>query len=577
MTYWAVACALALLMCTRVEPHDAESLPDAIRGTTNTVVEWSFTSAKERNDPFNDIELDAIFTDPKGAKLRVPAFWAGGKTWKVRYSSASPGRHSFRTECSDKTDAGLHDQTGSVDLKPNRSTNPLLRHGPVHISADHRHFVHSDGTPFFWLGDTWWMSLCKRMSFPEDFDRLLDDRVKKGFTVIQIVAGLYPDMPAFDPRGANEAGYPWERGTSLPDASHSAKPEDYARINPAYFDAADRRIARLVERGLAPCIVGAWGYHLPWMGQRKLEQHWRYLVARWGAYPVFWCVAGEANLPYYLAPGFPYDDREQVHGWSNIAAYLRKIDPYHRPTSIHPTGLGKLAARHAIDDPSLIDFDMLQTGHGDRDSLPDTINAVRASYADKPTMPVLNSEVCYEGIMGRCHDDVQRLMFWICILSGACGHTYGANGIWQLNQPGIPYGNSPHGGTYGPFPWTEAMNLPGSGQLELGKKLLLSIGAELLAPHPEWASFETEPPAFMRPYVAETPGGIRVVYLPSALPVSLTHLAPESPYAAYWWNPINGKKTVIKGFQTDSHGGWRSPSPPAGSQDWVLVVQPAGG
>jgi hypothetical protein len=484
----------ALMLLDIAAPLRAEP---RIKNSVNAVSEWTFTSAKDHPDPFNEIELDAVFTDPKGKTLRVPAFWAGGRTWKVRCSSPLPGKHTFRTECSDPSDSGLHRQTGAVDLKPYRGTNPLLKHGPIRVAPDKRRFVHNDGASFFWLGDTWWMSLSKRMSFPEDFDRLADDRVTKGFTVVQIVAGLYPDMPAFDPRGANEAGYPWERTPSpaLPlqarGGSHSPTPGEYLRINPAYFDAADRRIARLVEKGLAPCIVGAWGYHLPWMGEAKLKQHWRYLVARWGAYPVFWCVAGEANLPYYLAKGFPYDDRDQVREWTKVARYVRQIDPYRRPMSIHPTGLGRLSARYSIDDQRLIDFDMLQTGHGDRGSLPDTVKTMVDSYAAAPTMPVLNSEVCYEGIMGRCHDDVQRLMFWTSILSGGCGHTYGANGIWQLNQPGIPYGNSPHGGSYGPFPWTEAMHLPGSKQLGLAKKLLVSLGVEKFEPHPAgWATFD---------------------------------------------------------------------------------------
>src|SRR5438874_10744663 len=143
------------------------------------------------------------------------------------------------------------------------------------------------------------------------------------------------------------------------------------------------------------------------MGAERLKKHWRYLIARYGAYPVFWCVAGEANLPYYLTTGFPFDDREQVKGWTGVAAYLRSIDPFHRPLSIHPTGLGHLDARHAIDDPSLLDFDMLQTGHGDRQSLQPTVDTARSSYAAEPMMPFLNSEVCYEGIMGACHDDVQ--------------------------------------------------------------------------------------------------------------------------------------------------------------------------
>src|SRR5205085_7383415 len=142
-------------------------------------------------------------------------------------------------------------------------------HGALRVSADKRYLEHADGTPFLWLGDTWWMGLTKRLHYPEEFNTLLTDRKKKGFNVVQIVAGLYPDMPAFDERGANEAGFPWTR--------------DYARINPAYFDAADYRIAYLVDHGIAPCIVGGWGYHLPWLGVEQMKKHWRNLVARYGA------------------------------------------------------------------------------------------------------------------------------------------------------------------------------------------------------------------------------------------------------------------------------------------------------
>jgi len=115
--------------------------------------------------------------------------------------------------------------------------------------------------------------------------------------VIQIIAGLYPDMPAFDRRGANEAGYPWGA--------------DYARINPKYFDMADLRIQELVNRGLVPCIVGRWGYFLGFMGLAKIKQHWRNIVARWGAYPVIWCLAGEGTMPYYLSQNKSADSAAQ--------------------------------------------------------------------------------------------------------------------------------------------------------------------------------------------------------------------------------------------------------------------------
>src|SRR4030095_11050705 len=185
-----------------------------------------------------------------------------------------------------------------------------------------------------------------------------------------------------DPRGANEAGFPWEK--------------DYAAILPEYFDAVDARLRYLVEQGMTPCIVGAWGYFMPMMGVEKMKAHWRYLIARYAAWPVVWCAAGEGNLPWYLAKGFPYDDREQVKGWTEVTRYLRSTDPFHRPITIHPTGLGRLSARNAMNDLSLIDFDMLQTPHGQRDAVVPTVSTVRQSYADTPVMPVINGEASFE-------------------------------------------------------------------------------------------------------------------------------------------------------------------------------------
>ena len=86
-----------------------------------------------------------------------------------------------------------------------------------------------------------------------------------------------------------------------------------------------------------------------------------------------------------------------------------------------------------MDDPSVLDFDMLQTGHNDRKSVPNTIETVNRSLAATPKMPVLIGEVCYEGIQEASRQEVQRFMFWSALLSGTAGHTYGANGIWQVN------------------------------------------------------------------------------------------------------------------------------------------------
>ena len=74
----------------------------------NHVAEWSFSSGKTYGDPFNEVTLDVVFTDPDGDEHRVPAFWGGEQTWRVRYASPKVGTHHWRSVCSDVSDSGLH-------------------------------------------------------------------------------------------------------------------------------------------------------------------------------------------------------------------------------------------------------------------------------------------------------------------------------------------------------------------------------------------------------------------------------------------------------------------------------------
>lgn len=535
--------------------------------TQHVVHEWSFVSTQPYADPFSEVELDVLFSGPDGDAQCVPAFWADDGLWRVRFSTPLTGRYRYQTLCSDTHNADLHGQTGEFEVTPYRGDNVLLAHGPLRVAADQRHLEHADGTPFFWLADTWWMGLCRRLDWPRGFQTLALDRVEKGFTVIQIVAGPYPDMDQFDPRGVGdvfdpaEGGFPWTA--------------DNSRINPAYFDAADRRIQYLVEVGLAPCIAGCWGYYLRLMGVERIKQHWRYLVARYGAYPVIWCLAGEQTMPYYLSKDKPVDEAFQRQGWSEIAAYVRQIDPFHRLITVHPGQDG----REQMSPPTLIDLEMLQTGHGDRQSLPNTVQSVIRAVGRTPTMPVIDAEVCYEGIGEACRQEVQRLMFWVCMLNGAAGHTYGANGIWQVNTPAQPYGPSPHGLAWGNTPWPEAMNLPGSRQLGLGKRLLERYEWWRFEPHPEWVEPHWNENDYFRAYAAGIPGQLRVIFWPSTFGSGLIRgLDPGVQYRAFLFNPVNGDELPLE-CTPDANGDWALPIGSGGwrvmplFQDWVLVIE----
>jgi len=519
----------------------------------NGVAEISLVSEKIYQNPFMEMELDAIITQPDGAQLRVPAFWTGGNRWCFRYASATPGLHTWRSECSDKSNPKLHGLAGKIEVAAYHGENVLYKHGPLRIAKDQRHFEHVDGTPFLWLADTWWKNLCKRMTW-EAFQELTADRKAKGFSVIQIVCGPYPDENFFQPSWENEGGLPYLA-------------KDLSVVNPKYFEYADRRLKHLVDSGLVPAIVGAWGRgdcnSMEAFGAASIKRHWRYLIARYGAYPVTWILAGEIA-----------DETKWGAGpWAEIAKYVREIDPHKHPLTCH-TGQGR---RGAEGDVCVIDYDMVGGNHDERRAIAEeTLALLTSACAKKPAMPVLVGETCYEGHMQQGFGDVQRHIFWMNMLSGAAGHTYGAAGIWHAGVEG-DHGNW---GAWGgqPYDWTtwkEGMKYPGSTQLGIGKKLLEQYPWWRFEPHPEWA-----PGCF----AAGIPGEVRFIYLPRRNIYNwdgpeVKNLEPEVDWHVYYFDPATGrsfdqgmiKATAKAGDAAAKPVSFRKnvPSP----QDWVLVFE----
>lgn len=539
----------------------------------NCMIEWSYTSETAYSDPFNDIELSAVITEPDGHQITVPAFWAGGNTWRVRYASPKMGIHHVSSFCSDRTNKSLHGREQDIRIGRYDGGNLLMKHGPLKVSANGKYLEHEDGTPFFWLADTWWMGLSKRLSWPDDFKTLAADRASKGFSVIQIVAGLYPDMVPMDERGANEAGFPWN--------------DDFSSINPGYFEMADRRIDWLVQSGLVPCIVGCWGYYIDFARVGALKKHWRYLCARYGAYPAVWCMAGEALMPFYGSVDWVGENKEKYKklwndpdarleyqkqarkGWTEVTRYLTGADPWNHPITIHPTDFG----HKMVEDRSLLDFELLQTGHGSWNSLPRTADMMEEALKLQPAMPVINGEVCYEGIGGSNYADVQRFAFWSCILSGAAGHTYGADGIWQVNCEEKPFGASPQGVTWGNTPWKTAYRLPGAEQLGRSKKFLERYPWWDFAPHAEWCEPHAQKDSRIAPYAAGIEGKVRMIFIPFCCekPV-VKNIEKDITYQAFYFNPVNGEEYKLGAVLPEQDGRWRPEHTPVFS-DLVLVLE----
>lgn len=501
----------------------------------NTVFETSFTSSKEYENPFMEVELDVIFSNGK-EEWKVPGFWDGGKTWKVRFSAPEVGEYTYYATATDTSNTGLNTKKKTLRVTEYTGDNPLYKRGKLRVTEDNRYFEFSDGTPFLWLGDTWWKGLCKRISF-EGFKELTADRKKKGFTVVQIVCGTYPDeLGLLKPSWENEGGMPYLK-------------KDFSVVNPEYFKYADRRIEHLIDNGLTPAIVGGWGraVNLRSVGLDGYKRHYRNLVARYGAYPVIWVLGGET-------------DKSQGQ-WYEAGEYLRELDPFRRLLTNHSSHLRKAFDKHAI-----FDFDMSATGHRSR-AVDKVLSHLKNSYAYSPLKPFVSGESSYEEHMQMHPAYLQRYQFWALMLSGAAGHTYGAAGIWHMGTPETHGNWSAHGHQpYDLTTWREGMDFPGSAQLGRSKKLLETMPWQQFEPHPEWVGKDV--------YAAGIPGEIAVIYQPIRGAYKWNGITVNGlsagDWSGYYFDPVSGRKYDI-GVHTIK-GKWTSPNVPS-PQDWVLVMQ----
>ena len=526
---------------------------------THKVIEWDYYSKVKRVDPFNEVSLSVkVVLDKK--IWNIPAFWRGGDKWSVRFSSGIFGTYSVQTSCSDVTDLGLHDVLHILQIEKSECEDVSLEKMNLQVSSNKCSLEYENGKPFFWLGDTWWMGLSKRLTWPEDFKELTQDRKNKGFTTILLVAGLFPDMDLFDERGSNEGGFPWT--------------EDCIQINPAFFDEADKRIDWLIQSGLRPCILGSWGYYISKMGVEKIQKHWKYIVARWGAMPVIWCLAGEAAMPYYLSSSPMEDKEQQLTGWTHIGQYIKKLDPFSRLITIHPIEVG----RDEVTNEKFLDFNFLQAGHSGYKSISNMQSLIMQEKMRQPLMPILIGEVNYEGIIHNTQAEVQRLTFWSAILLGVAGFTYGANGIWQVNTQKKAFGPSPHGGTWGNLPWNEAYKLKGAKEIALAKQFLMHFDWWNLSPHPEWIFPQEDILLTKTPRIAGIYGKLRIIYFygpvqPSiAAQYKLLCLEAQVEYKAFFWDPRIGKEYPLGIVIANENGEWDIPPLPT-LEDWILVLE----
>ncbi len=531
--------------------------------------------------------VQVTFTHTSGTQLSLDAYWDGGRNWKVRFAPTIAGTWNWRSSSSD---SGLNNRSGVVTCTAptsnNIANNPNFR-GHLKVSDNNHYLEYTDGTPFFWLGDTVWAISSERCGIENGaFYTYADNRKAKQFSVAQITY--------FDRRYYNEGGYPFPNNPALLpyDESRDDFPGngDWSVINPAYFQSVDTRLEYLFDNGFV--IAGP----PMWLAREDITLTWaqrimRYLLARYGAYNTVFALTGEYQYSRDPDKDFSLNYPDE---WAQLGYYVQTINPYNNIITIHPTYggpnyvSGKLFKDYSssgdFHEDSWLDINWAQTYAW----MEDVSEVVYKDYIKSPTKPVIMSEPGYEFFnanpwtgaqYGEVDEYLVRFQAWSALLNGAAGHTYGAWGMWTFydpnhEQPGEISNNYND--------WRNIINAPGASDMQHVSSFFTNstLNWSALVPHRDWLrvnggalSWLSWPTRydFTPPHCAAIAGKTYVVYVPEGNggnTISITNLA-SNEYRAQWYNPRTGAYTETSGPNGVTQ--WNLPSRP-NSNDWVLLL-----
>lgn len=424
----------------------------------------AFRADGSYNDPIRDCAIEACFLGPCGEKIVRPAFWDGGVRYCVSFAAPEAGRWTWTLSAPDRS--GLDGRQGIIDVAPYGGTLDLFSHGFVRVARPDEGFarkilVYADGTPFFWLGDTHWEFASgeswDRSNHPgmaSQFRGMVEKRAHQGFTVYQ--TNLRSDFGNRSRFWLTEPGDP------------------HPVPNPAIFQQEiDRRMHYVADCGLVNVLGLAWGSS---MGQQTTlaEQMTlaRYCVARYGALPVIWSIAGEVA-------GYDEESRERlIASWRKVAEATCAADHHLHPCTVHYTN-ERPFADYYWDEP-WFDFVLNQAGHGDYVIAEADYRSYLVRHRGKP---FIEGEAFYEGCSSleengprRIDAAMLRRVAYTALMLGGAGYTYGAQGIWDNVWDAKDLDASPMGqmmretfNRYG-VTWIEAIDFPGAEQMGIMRR-----------------------------------------------------------------------------------------------------------
>ncbi|XOV94061.1 MAG: DUF4038 domain-containing protein [Bacteroidota bacterium] len=490
--------------------------------------EITLESDTEYENPlFQVSELNATFTAPSGRELIIRGFWDGGKVWKFRFVPDEVGTWTYRTTCSDNTNAGLHEKQGSFECIKNTSSEEIYQRGSVKRNPGKYHLSYSDGTPFFWMACTAWNGALK--STEPEWDQYLTDRKSKGYNTIQFVTTQ------------------WRGGEGDRDGRVAFTGSGRIELNIDFFKRLDGKVDRINEYGLVAAPVLLWalpavrgrelspGYFLP---QDEAIMLAKYMVARYGGNQVVWILGGDGE---YL---FDYEQR-----WKVIGRGVFGEGMHQGIVAQHPHGKSWIGK--AYTEEEWLDILGYQSSHNTGQGTVDWLNKgpMVQDWDRIPARPIMNLEPIYEQILqNETTLDVRQATYWSLFATPISGVTYGANGIWPWLREGetiLNHRDAPWTGT-----WSESLKLPAGTQVPYAKKFFETFNwweftpahEELLIDQPGDKKYNDFVPMLKSPDYKTI-----LVYFPTRLDVRIVNKL-NLVYSARLFDPVKGTftKTSIK-------------------------------
>lgn len=301
------------------------------------------------------------------------------------------------------------------------------------------------------LADTWWYGLTIRLS-EKDFRSLALLRVRQGFSFVQLVVGIPPEIGPENKNAKSIAGFPWNLK---------------GNFNQEYLELARQRIKFLNKVGLKVIVYGAWGHQVEWLDRSKMLEWWLKIIKYLDDLDVLYCLTGEADLwigeenfllpskstqdlrsrkflkliykksPRLIAKGlnffrekiFKKNLEKRKKDWNYI---LEKVSDFStRPFLIHTTP--DTSGYEFIKNHDLLAANTVQTGH--EYSTKNLLWRLPYNFISKnPKKNFINLEPWYEGIKNQFWAEDQLFSYWVSMLSGSSSYCYGAHGIWNVGD-----------------------------------------------------------------------------------------------------------------------------------------------